>query len=71
QTDLRLGYLTVRGGARIALEYGIAPIRDADDETALGLVLTFRDISGRIESERQLRFFALHDVLIGLSTRVG
>ncbi len=71
QTDLRLGYLTVRGGARIALEYGIAPIRDADDETALGLVLTFRDISGRIESERQLRFFALHDVLTGLSNRVG
>ncbi len=65
------GRLVTRHGSQVPVEYGIGPIRDDDAGPILGLVLTFRDISARLETDRQLRYFALHDVLTGLSNRVG
>lgn len=66
-----VGQLVARDGRRTPVEFGTGPIRDDETSPVLGDVLIFRDISARVESDRQLRYFALHDVLTGLSNRVG
>jgi diguanylate cyclase (GGDEF)-like protein/PAS domain S-box-containing protein len=65
------GVLMLRHGHQVPVEFSAGPIRDELGGPILGLVFTFRDIAARLETEQQLRFFALHDTLTGLSNRVA
>jgi PAS domain S-box-containing protein len=45
--------LLSRDGREIAIDYSVAPIRDARNETA-GVVLAFRDVTGRRAAEKRM-----------------
>lgn len=58
-----------RDGVEIALEQSIAPVRDEAGRIRQ-YVLTGRDVTGRLQAERELRRLATTDPLTGLNNRL-
>jgi diguanylate cyclase (GGDEF)-like protein/PAS domain S-box-containing protein len=54
-------------GSRLPIEYHAAPIRHGGH--ADGAVVSFHDITERLEQERRIAFLAFHDALTGLANR--
>ncbi|WP_462321646.1 sensor domain-containing protein [Halochromatium sp.] len=54
-------------GSQLPIEYQAAPIRHGGQ--ADGAVVSFHDISERLEHERQIAYLAFHDALTGLANR--
>ena len=59
--------LRCQDGSQLPIEYHAAPIRHGGH--ADGAVVSFHDISERLEHERQIAFLAFHDALTGLANR--
>ena len=60
--------LLSRDGSEHGIEDSAAPIRDADD-SIIGVVLVFRDVSEQRRLSREMRFRATHDALTQLFNR--
>jgi len=66
--DHPVGFRLTRADGRVAHVEGVLSNQLADPAVE-GLVLTVRDVTARVELERQLTHQALHDPLTGLSNR--
>jgi diguanylate cyclase (GGDEF)-like protein/PAS domain S-box-containing protein len=60
--------LTCRNGREIPIEFTLSPIRDGND-SSIGTVLVFRDVSAQRKLARELNYQATHDELTGLVNR--
>ena len=63
-------FLQHRSGERYAIEFTIAPIRQAQG-SAVGCVLVFRDVTETRELEKKISWQARHDALTGLNNRAA
>jgi diguanylate cyclase (GGDEF)-like protein/PAS domain S-box-containing protein len=61
-------FLLTHDGARRIIDFSAAPVRDSD-QTIVGAVIAFSDISEQIEIRQQLAYQAEHDALTGLGNR--
>jgi len=60
--------LVCRDGSELNVDMSVAPIRDSDD-TSIGIVLVFRDVTAERKLTQQLSHQATHDTLTGLVNR--
>jgi diguanylate cyclase (GGDEF)-like protein/PAS domain S-box-containing protein len=60
--------LVSQSGKEYAIEYSVAPIRDAGGSVR-GTVLAFKDVTERRRLDQQVTYAATHDVLTGLVNR--
>lgn len=60
--------LMCRNGHEIPIEFTLSPIRDGND-SSIGTVLVFRDVSAQRKLARELNYQATHDELTGLVNR--
>ncbi|HKL77379.1 MAG TPA: EAL domain-containing protein, partial [Gammaproteobacteria bacterium] len=58
------------GGTSLAVEWSMAPTRDAGGELS-GCVLVFRDVTDQRSMQRRLTYQANHDLLTGLMNRTA
>ncbi len=61
-------FLRSHDGARRIIDFSAAPVRDSD-QSIIGAVIAFSDISEQIEIRQQLAYQAEHDALTGLGNR--
>ncbi len=60
--------LTCQDGREIPVEFSLSPIRDGND-SSVGTVLVFRDVSAQRKLAQELNYQATHDELTGLVNR--
>ncbi|SCX43662.1 PAS domain S-box-containing protein/diguanylate cyclase (GGDEF) domain-containing protein [Klenkia marina] len=68
EADAEVAFRLARAGGRAVHVEGVLT-NLLDDPAVTGLVLTLRDVTGRVALEEQLTHQALHDPLTGLSNR--
>lgn len=61
-------FLCPLDGSRRVIDFSAAPVRDSE-QSIVGAVIAFSDISEQIEIRRQMAYQAEHDALTGLSNR--
>ena len=61
-------FLCPLDGSRRIIEFSAAPVHDSD-QSIIGAVIAFSDISEQIEIRRQMAYQAEHDALTGLGNR--
>lgn len=66
--SLREGILTNHNQEKIDIEYSASPIEDIHGIQD-GVVIVFRDISERIERQKEIEYLSYHDYLTGLYNR--
>ena len=66
--QLKEGILTNHNHEKIHIEYSASPIEDIHGSED-GVVIVFRDISERIERQKEIEYLSYHDYLTGLYNR--
>ena len=66
--QLKEGILTNHNQEKIHIEYSASPIEDINGVQD-GVVIVFRDISDRIERQKEIEYLSYHDYLTGLYNR--
>jgi diguanylate cyclase (GGDEF)-like protein/PAS domain S-box-containing protein len=68
RTDASEAWFYRQDGSSFAVEYSVRPLFEGDN--LVGSVVSFSDISDRLEAEKGMRYLASHDAATGLLNRI-